>query len=175
MKSWPANISSATCASRSMKMRKPLTDRIASSILRTTMSGRRFTNMFRCPYQESAKPRSGLLRSAVQLLEAWRRFVNLRNDERPLEIVPPRDTEAQGGPWFLSLPRCLRRSVAPVLFELVRSSENHFSRRHRPGGHSVQTQQRSFREEIFAGDHGAGMRLPRLRQRRLDRHPAGER
>ena len=47
--------------------------------------------------------------------------------------------------------------------------------RHASGRPRVHAQQRRVRQEIPARDAGVGRRIPRLRQRRLAGHPAGER
>ena len=56
-----------------------------------------------------------------------------------------------------------------------RSGAGYVSRYHQAGGHQLRAQQRSGRQEVAAGNHGRGVRVHRLRQRRLSRHSAGER
>ena len=56
----------------------------------------------------------------------------------------------------------------------LQRSPGHISRYHQAGRHQLRAQQRRGRQEIAAGNHGPGVRLHRLRQRRLSRHPAGQ-
>ena len=81
--------------------------------------------------------------------------------------------------FYSGFPPCLCVSVVIVAFALVTASScagaHHLPRHHCPGRHPLHSQQRSLRKKVASGNHGPRLRVHRLRQRRLARHPACQR